>query len=278
MGVNCKIADFAKNDKVNYLYDRAIAESNKIISAYQAIPTRHNHYMHSIAKWSLPGSIYTTLLNFGDKKKLDAGYVNFHFNFESEVFQARPLAKREMTYFRVSHINETFTDDRVFMLISKFNEAMNARCMGKYDVSVILADNFVELAVGYIFCEITSCENGGIEEAVQMYSNMKSMNDVWRGLCSAIGVSMNELKNEIQFGSWYKYCREVRNELCHRFIYAEVSNRDSANALYYSSTLIRSVVGFCESKCNMSSASRSKLTLLADSTQVANAVLEHYHD
>lgn len=271
------ISELGKN--VESLYDKAITEVNKIISAYQAIPTRHNHYMHKVTKQMLPGHIFTILSSRQSGIKiLDSGYCEFHKNVQSEIFQARPLNKTELAQFEIAHVNESFTNDVVFSLVSKFNNAVNLRCMGNHDDAIVLLDNFCELAVGYIYCEMMVYDGNCREDVICQYAKIDKMSCLWSQIGTLLGISVARLKRDIGFAKWYKFCREVRNDLAHRFMYRVITDRDSGNATYYTGYLVRTLCRICMDKCDRESPCYDKLNLLASSTVMADTMLRKYHD
>lgn len=271
-----RISELGKN--IDLLYGKAVVEANKIISAYQAIPTRHNHYMHKVTKQMLPGHIFTMLSSRRCGGTLDSGYCEFHQNVESEIFQARPLNKTELSQFEIAHVNESFTNDRVFSLVSKFNDAVNLRCMGNHDDAIVLLDNFCELAVGYIYCEMMIYCGNCRDDVICQYVKIDKMSCLWSQIGALVGMSSARLKKDVGFAKWYKFCREVRNDLAHRFIYREITDRDSGNATYYTGFLVRTLCHICMNRCNERSSCYNKLSLLASSTAMADTMLRRYHD
>ena len=271
-----RISELGKS--IDSLYDKAIIEANKIISAYQAIPTRHNHYMHKVTKRMLPGHIFTILSCRENGEILDSGYCEFHQNVEGEIFQARPLSKTELSQFEIAHINKSFTKDRVFSLVSKFNDAVNLRCMGIYDSKLVLLDTVCQLAVGYIYCEMMVYDGNCRDDVIRQYVQIDKMSDLWSRIGVLVGMSTTRLKKDVEFSKWYKYCREVRNDLAHRFIYREITDRDSGNAIYYTGLLVRTLCHICMNKCDEESPCYDKLCLLASSTIMADTMLREYHD
>jgi hypothetical protein len=237
-----------KDKNIFNVYESAIRECNNVISAYQSISTRHNHYMHRITDLSVPQQVDAFIFKRSSGKIIDEKEVSFNGNVWSEIFQSRPLDNSELDQFTIAHINKTFKDDKIFDLISKYNDAINTRCFGRDDQSIILADSFAELALGYLYCESIIAAGSEREDAVKKYVELESLGDLIKELASIIGTSNTAFRRQVGFDNWYKYCRLVRNDLTHRFITDKINHDDSLNALHYSSQLISKVCQILQAK------------------------------
>jgi hypothetical protein len=260
------------------LYEYAIMLANRVIVGFQSIPTRHNHYMHSLTVQSSPGTINMNVFDRLTKRILKRETITFHKNPISEIFNARPLEDEELTQFRGAHVNQTFTDDKVFQLVSKFNEAINMRCFGRNNEAVVLADNFVELSIGYLYCELCASEGEELEKAHEKYAKMKKMSDLWESLCELLNYkSVTKLRNDIGFNDWVKYCRNPRNDLTHRFLTNDLSGIESLNAIYHSGELVRKLCNVISGKVS-DEALLQKLALLSSATYFSKNLGELEHD
>lgn len=259
-------------------YEKAIMLANHVIVGIQSVPTRHNHYMHGLTVQSSPGTISMNVFNRTTKRVLKKEAVTFHKNPISEIFNARPFEKEETDQFRGAHVNKAFTDDKVFHLVSKYNEAVNMRCFGRNNEAVVLADNFVELSLGYLYCEL--CVNNGeaMDKACESYANMKSMSQIWEGLCKLLDYSsITKLKKDIGFDDWAKHCRIPRDNLTHRFLTNDLSGVESLDAIYYSGELVRKLCSIIFNKV-ANEILLQKLALLESATYFSKNLGELDHD
>lgn len=260
------------------IYEKAIMLANHVIVGIQSVPTRHNHYLHSLTAQSSPSVISMNVFNRTTKRVLKKEAVTFHKNPISEIFNARPLEKEEVGQFRSAHVNKAFTDDKVFQLVSKFNEAINMRCFGRNNEAVVLADNFVELSLGYLYCELCVANGEDIDKACELYADMKKMSQIWEGLCDLLSYkSVTKLKKDIGFNDWTKYCRIPRDNLTHRFLTSDLSGVESLEAIYYSGELIRKLCNIISNKIT-SEMLLQKLALLGSATYFSKNLGELDHD
>ena len=84
--------------------------ANHVIAGIQAIPTRHNHYMHGLTVQSSPSSIPMAIFSRQEQTVRKNVPVSFHQNPVSEILQARPLGKTELQQLAIIHTAKTFTD------------------------------------------------------------------------------------------------------------------------------------------------------------------------
>lgn len=226
------------NPSVHKAFEKSIVECNNIIAGFQTIPTRHNHYMHQITEQSCPQSIDVMIFNREAEKIIVEDSISFNGNVSSEVFQSRPLDNAELNQFRLSHVNKTFTDDKLFELVSKYNNATNTRCFGNNEDAVLLADSFSELTLGYLLCEMRTVKGESRETVLESYAKMKTTSELLTELAKDLGLSNTQFKTRSGYNEWFTYCRTLRNDLTHRFMTANVNGDESLSALHYSGALI----------------------------------------
>ncbi len=241
-------ADKPKDFNHKKLFDVAIAECNHVITAFQAIPSRHNHYMHRITDKSCANTINTFTFDRYIGKITDRRCIIVNYNTDSEIFQARALNEKELQQFIIAHTDKSFTKDKVFDLVSKYNDAINARCFGNYDQSILLSDSYTELTIGYILCEIQKSIGMDPGEVSTQYSEYRDSGSIIKKLAELLGTSRTQLRNSIDHDNWYKYCHEIRNDLTHRWLTDIPSAEDSLHALYYSGELISKLCQLVQNK------------------------------
>lgn len=260
------------------IYERAVTLANHVIVGIQSIPTRHNHYMHILTVQSSPGTINMSVFDRSSKCISKRETITFHKNPISEIFHARPLEKEEMEQFREAHVNKVFTDDKVFQLISKFNEAINMRCFGRNNEAVVLADNFVEFSIGYLYCELCALAGEDLKDIHDRYVKMGKMSDLWESLCELLNYkSVTKLRKDIGFNDWIKCCRNPRNNLTHRFLTDDLSGDESLSAIYYSGELVRKLCNIIGSKVS-DEVLLQKFALLSSATYFSKSLGELEHD
>lgn len=259
------------------IYEEAISACNNIIASFQAIPSRHNHYFHPITCQSAPSRINYFSFNRKTKKILKKMTLNIHGNVYSEILQCHKLDEQELGFFRNLHLNKSFSDDKIFYLVNKINEAVNTRCFGNNNEAIILADNFVELSLGYLYCEIRIAKKEDRTTVYEDYSKMKTMSEIWDALANLLNYgSKTKLKNDIGFNDWTRDCRNRRDDLTHRFLTSSFTSKESLDAIYSSGELIRKLCTIIDNKIKSADYPISdKMQLLASSTLFIKGMREH---
>ena len=259
------------------IYEEAISACNNIIASFQAIPARHNHYFHPITCQSAPSHINYFSFNRKTKKILKKMTLNIHGNVYSEILQCHKLDEQELGFFRNLHLNKSFSDDKIFYLVNKINEAVNTRCFGNNNEAIILADNFVELSLGYLYCEIRIAKKEDRTTVYEEYSKMKTMSEIWDALANLLNYgSKTKLKNDIGFNDWTRDCRNRRDDLTHRFLTGSFTGKESLDAIYSSGELIRKLCTIIDNKIRSADYPISdKMQLLASSTLFIKGMREH---
>jgi len=259
------------------IYEEAISACNNIIASFQAIPSRHNHYFHSITCQSAPSRINYFSFSRRAKKILKKMTLYIHGNVHGEIFQCHKLDEQELNFFRNLHLNKSFSDDKIFQLVNKINEAVNTRCFGNNNEAIVLADNFVELSLGYLYCEIRIAKEEDCTKVYEDYSKIKSMNEIWDALVNLLSYSSKtKLKNDIGFNDWMRDCRNKRDDLTHRFLTSDFTSKESLEAIYFSGELIRKLCIIIDNKIKCPDYPISdKMHLLASSTSFIKWMREH---
>lgn len=263
--------------KMLNIYEEAIKTCNDMISSFQATSFRHNHYFHPITVLSAPSVIKYFIFNRKIKKILARENFNVHGNIYSEIFNSSPNTDEELALFRSSHINKTFSNDKIFKLVSKIQEAINLRCLGFYNESIISSDNFVEMSLGYLYCEIRIAAGDEKDTIYKDFSKIEKISELWHKLKELLNYPSNtKLKNDINFNDWSKYCRKRRDDLTHRFLTGDFNGVESLEAAYYSSELIRKLCNIINAKIKTPNYPLSdKLEFLSRATLFAKNLYEN---
>lgn len=220
-------------------FEKAIMYGNQVISSYQAIPSRHNHYIHKITSFSSPGKLEYFVFNRKNKKTLYKETKNIRDNVFGEVFNCRPLEQDELNYYKNYHVRKIFSNDKIFDLVSTINKAVNYRCFGFNDDAILLADKFVEYALGYLYCEIRITRG---EDRTNVYEDYAKLDEkkIFSRLWKLLGYpSKKSFENVIGFQKWYDDCRTKRNELTHRFVTKNFNGVESEEAVFSACEIIR---------------------------------------
>ena len=141
----------------------------------------------------------------------------------------------------------------------------------------MLADNFVELSLGYLYCEIRIARDEDRITVYEDYSKIKNMHEIWSALVDLLDYeSKTKLRNDIGFDDWMRDCRNKRDDLTHRFLTGNFTGKESLEAIYSSGELIRKLCMIIDNKIKTPNYPISdKMQLLASSTSFIKGMREH---
>lgn len=251
-------------------FEKAINVANSVIAGLQTLPGFHDHNMHdltalssnTILKWF---TFNRDTKNFSEvqvSEDLDKTFVN--------IITSMPVKSEKLERFKINHVWKTFTNDKVFKLISLFNSAVNSRCFGRDDQAIIDADTFVEYSLGYIYCEIRISNGDDEKEVIEHFKSITKpgIRAIWGELAPLLGFNNgDELKNKVGFEKYNIYCRLKRNHLHHHFMTDNYGEMDSMFAVFFSGEMIRRTCEIViESQLKKESLIIAKMTALAEST------------
>ena len=220
-------------------FERAILVANSVIASFQAIPSRHNHFLHQINSLSCPSKVEFFIFNRRTKQILKKSYQITRDSIFSEAFQSRPLDKDELSYYQNCHVRETFSDDKIFNLVAIINQATNARCFGLNDDAILYADKFANFSLGYLYCEVRILQGEDRRDVYEDYAK-KDEKKIFNGLWQILHFADKEtFKIAIGYDDWYEKCHLRRNGLNHRFLTGGFNGKESEDALYYSAEMVR---------------------------------------
>ena len=213
---------------------------NRIIGSYESIPGRHAHYFHRITYFQLPSELYYFSFSRTKGTLIDDGAVLIHSNVVSDLYNSEQLpTNEELSVFRDVHINFDTVFINVIDLVLKIKDAIYLKCKGLDSDAILLADNFAELCMGFLYCETRRVVYGEEkDEIIKKYKEIGGKEGWFAELANTFRFpSANKYKEAISYGKYYEKCRLVRNDLSHRFLFKQITPIDSEEAL--------------ESVCNM---------------------------
>jgi len=230
-----------RNKNINEIYHDAIKAVNKVIDSYKATPMRHNHLLQPITPLGTPGHVYTLIGNTEHGHILNRGVVILHEHLVGELFASRKMDDDEINIFQQIHIRNSLDDALPLRMIKKLNEAIDARCMGRNESAVILADNYTEQAMRYWLYRIL-IEKGATElEARKRSRGFEKVTMLKNELAKELNYSQSEFDKKIRYARWYQLCRNKRNGLAHDFLYEGDSHQLSYDAVQESASIIKSI-------------------------------------
>ena len=253
-----KIAKTFRKNKhliIDKTYDMAINEVNRIIRSFLALTKRHNHYIHEVTRVQLSSVINIVLFRRDSKKAIGRSLLFTHRAPIHDCLSIGLLNDEELSEFNNYHWNTGITNNNILKLLSKLNDAVNARCLGKDSESILLIESFVEYSLGFFYCECMRIENPDktIEKCVKQYMTecRKRGFSAERRIATILGYKSKEdyelLKEKINKKDFIKSCKDIRNALTHNFfsIKAEACDSEKAikSAAYYISSIAKEILG-----------------------------------
>lgn len=207
---------------------------NRIIGSYESIPGRHTHYFHRITYFQLPSELYYFSFSRTKGTLIDDGTVLIHSNVLSDLHNSEKLpTNEELGVFRDVHINFDTVFINVIDLILKIKDAIYLKCKGLDSDAILLADNFAELCMGFLYCETRRVVYGEEKDAIiEKYKEISGKEGWFAELASTFRFpGAKKYKKAILYDKYYEKCRLVRNDLSHRFLLKQISFIDSEEAL-----------------------------------------------
>lgn len=237
-----KIAKAIKKNNypaIGEVYDVAIVEANRIIRSFLALTKRHNHYVHEITRIQLPSTINTLIFHRNTKKIIYKTILFAHRAPIHDFLSAELLNREELGELSNYHWNAGITNNNVLKLLSKLNDAINARCLGKDSESILLMESFVEYSLGFLYCECLRIENSNrpLEECASKYITecKKRGFSAERKIASILGYKSNDeyetFKEKIGKEAFKESCKDVRNILTHNFFSTKAESIHSEEAI-----------------------------------------------
>lgn len=233
--------ELKKYDKIHKIYCKALAALNSVINAYKTTPYRHSHILQTQAALSAPGCVFTVLTNFPQATIIEEDTINLHNHFIGELYQARIMSKSELESFRKIHVTDSNGQSFPLWLVSKLNEAIDARCNGKDDSAIVLADHYVELSIRFLLYKVLLAKGLALAAARKKIGKYERIENLIEDLAIELCQPISEFKSNIQYSIWYQSCRKKRNVLNHDIKRCNFTPAESFKAVDSSATIIKKI-------------------------------------
>ncbi len=228
-------------EKLHLYYEAASNNTNAVIDAYKLVPGRHNHNLQGVTLLSNPGHINSILYDIESKNILDKQLIMFHEHPIVDAWNAQPMDEKQMKNFANIHTTLRAGNSMPVWLASKVNDAVDARCLGKNDEGVVLADSYTERTMRFLLFQLLVSNGTKISDARKRVQNHTKIDDLVNDLASALGMASNELRNRVKYSAWKTSCRNRRNNLNHELMPTTISPTQSFHALDKSLQMIKKI-------------------------------------
>ncbi len=233
-----KLQEFPSLHKI---YDHALLALNSVINSYKATPWRHSHILQTQSALATPGSVHIVYSEFPTAKILEKNTIGLHDHLIGELFQARMVSETELDNFITIHTTDSNGSSFPLWLVSKLNEAIDARCNGKDDSAIIFADHYAELSMRFLLYNILRSKGMAHVSARAKARNHNKIDDLVKALAAELGQSPSNFKKVIQYSAWQQSCRKKRNALNHEIERLKVTPNESFKAVDSSATMISKI-------------------------------------
>ncbi len=223
------------------IYDQALLALNSVINAYKATPWRHSHTLQAQSALGTPGFVHIIFSEFPNPKIIEKGTLGLHDHLMGELFQSRMVDENELNNFRTIHAADSNGDSFPLWLVSKLNEAIDARCNGKDDSAIIFADHYVELSMRFLLYKLLLSKGLANIKARARAKNHNRIDDLVKDLAIELNKSPAKFKNAIQYSVWNQSCRKKRNALNHEIERTRVTPNESFKAVDSSAIMIKEI-------------------------------------
>jgi hypothetical protein len=236
--INTKIE---QNTNLLEMHNQAIQALNHVIDAYKATPMRHNHLLQPITQLGAPGETYVLVSNTKHGHIMSQQKIDLHEHLFGEIFAARNMAPDELAIFQEIHTRYAFDEGYPLKLVKKLNEAIDARCIGRHESSIVLADLYAEQSMSYWLYRIFLEKGISEVDAKKKSRGFKEITNLKNTLATELGILQSDFDKKINYNRWYQKCRETRNGLSHDFMFAADNNKMSYDAVQESASIIKCI-------------------------------------
>lgn len=223
------------------IYDRALSALNSVINAYKITPGRHSHLLQAQSALSAPGFIHIAQSNFPDAEVVKKETIGLHDHLIGELWQSRMVSNYELKNFGSIHAVDGNGGSFPLWLVTKLNEAIDARCHGKDDSAIIFADHYVELSMRFLLYQILLSKGSTHIDARARARNHTKLDNLVKDLSTELGQSPTNFKNNIAYSAWIASCRKKRNILNHEIERSKITPNESFKAVDSSATIIKKI-------------------------------------
>ena len=215
---------------IQELYEEALKAVNYVISAYKLTPLRHNHDLQAVSRNNRSSKIQIVRFNTYPVKVVQKGFLDSTQNLFAAIAHSRTMSKDELNYFKATHVELGMADPEIYDIILNIINAVDARCLGDYEQSVIKADKYGELFLRFMYCHLLMYTVDS-NEAFKQTNEIVNIKSLLNKISKLMGKSSKEVKVAIANDEWELKCRKVRNTLNHNFLRQTVSAEMATSAI-----------------------------------------------
>jgi len=227
-------------------YHHALKAANDVVLAYRLTPGRHNHNLAPVTLLGRPGSVPVIRCRLSRKPEIrERTAVTFHQNTLAGVLHAREILETELDNFRSFHASLGTYARYPTVLLTAIYDAIDARCKGQNDIAVIRSDAFAEHILRYLLYQVLVPDLGE-RGAGEKIDSIYRLDSLLSQLAGKLGLTSAELKNKINFETWDRDCRKIRNSLTHVFLEHYLSEDDSRLAVTATLNMVRALIDLLE--------------------------------
>lgn len=228
--------------KVLYqVYDDALAALNSVIHAYKSTPMRHSHILQPQSALGSPDAVPILFSSFPDDTVIEQQSLMLHGHFIGEFWQSRDMTAEELENFQKTHMASRNSRSVPHWLVTKLNEAIDARCNGKDDSAIVFADLYAELSMRFLLYGVLTAKGESHAKAKARAQNHKKIDELIKDLAKELSISPTKFKQDVGYATWNQVCRKVRNKLNHEVQRPKITPKQSFKAVDTSASMIRKI-------------------------------------
>jgi hypothetical protein len=215
---------------IQELYEEALKAVNYVIGAYKLTPLRHNHDLQAVSRNNRSSKIQIVRFNTNPVKVVQTSFLDSTQNLFAAIAHSRPMSKEELNYFKATHVELGMADPEIYDIILNIINAVDARCLGDYEQSVIKADKYGELFLRFMYCHLLMYTLDS-NEAFKQTNEIVNMKSLLNKIAKLMNKTSKEVKVAIANDEWELKCRKVRNTLNHNFLRHTVTAEMATDAI-----------------------------------------------
>ena len=211
-------------------YERALNNVNAVISAYKLTPLRHNHDLQFVSAANRDSNIQAITFELDDDPIKQRKDFEVQSNNYAAVIHSRKMQPQELNYFRQTHFDLSSGNSEAYDIVEALIQAIDAKCIGDYRMSVIFADRYGELFLRFAYCHLLM-KDMEPNEALEKTNSIVNIKSLINKIAQLMNEKSNAFKAKIKNDVWEAECRDVRNTLNHNFLKHEVPVEQSIKAI-----------------------------------------------
>jgi hypothetical protein len=226
-------------------YIHALANVNKIISAYKLTPFRHNHDLSYVNASNRDSDIQVIVFRNGKDPVKQSKSFQMQSNTFASIAHSREMLPQELNYFRISNYELDREKNETYDIVKYLIAAIDANCNGDFEVAVVNADKFTELFMKFLYFHLLLYDND-VETAFAKTNRPMKIDILIKNIARIISIKPGEFRSKIHAKAWEKKCRDIRNTLNHNFLKYEVKVSTAKEAINASIKLVVELAGMVE--------------------------------